>query len=199
MPRAVEQEQKETRDAGLTVADYFRRIETGKLDSADRVELWNGQIVNKMSKNPPHQAALTKLMRSLFRLVPEGWFPTQESPVSIGDNKVPEPDAMVLRGDVNDFSQHPPAGKDAALIIEVSASSLGRDLGAKKTAYAAEGVPYYWVVNLTARRVEVHSEPKKRGKQAKYDKILVFKGDDAIPVVLDGVEVGRIVVSEILP
>ena len=197
MPRAVER--KESRETGLTVAEYFRLIDAGEIDSSARVELWDGRIVDKMSKNPPHQATLTKLMRLLFRLVPEGWFPTQESPVSIGGNKAPEPDAMILRGDLNDFSQRPPTGKDVALVVEVAESSLRRDLGAKKDAYAAEGIPYYWVVNLVERRVEVHSEPKTQGKHAKYDKVDFFHADDAVPVVLDGVEVGRIIVGEILP
>ena len=196
MPRASRQHS--VLDPPLTVDEYFRLIEAGEIDEDAPVELWEGRVVEKVSKGPSHQASLTKLMRLLFRLVPEGWFPTQESPLAIGVNKVPEPDAMVVRGRVDDFSRRPPSGKDVALVVEVSASSLERDLGPKQTAYAAEGIPVYWVVNLVDRRIDVHSNPTPRGKVAKYDTVQIFQENDAVPIVLDGVEVGRIVVSDVL-
>ena len=87
MPRAVEQEQKETRDAGLTVADYFRRIETGEIDEDAPVELWDGQIVAKISKNLSHEIALMELLKRLLRIVPAGMHVSTQSPITLGANK----------------------------------------------------------------------------------------------------------------
>jgi hypothetical protein len=47
----------------------------------------------------------------------------------------------------------------APLVIEVAASSQRRDLVVKPRIYAEAGVPRYWVVDLDARGVVVHTEP----------------------------------------
>jgi Uma2 family endonuclease len=47
----------------------------------------------------------------------------------------------------------------AALAIEVSHSSLRRDLFVKPRIYANAGIPRYWVVDLDGRRAVIHSEP----------------------------------------
>ena len=48
----------------------------------------------------------------------------------------------------------------AALAIEVSWSSLRRDLNRKAALYAEAGIGEYWVFDLHARRVVVHRAPR---------------------------------------
>ncbi len=59
--------------------------------------------------------------------------------------------------------------------------------------------PIYWIVNLKRRVVEVHSQPSGQGKQAGYAQIELYQSTDIVPVVLDGQEIGRVAVAELLP
>ncbi|HEX8201635.1 MAG TPA: Uma2 family endonuclease [Isosphaeraceae bacterium] len=180
----------------LTVEQYCRMIEAGVLADAPRVELWEGQLVEKMGKNRPHAIAQAKLNRLLVRLVPDGWYVAVEEPIALGDDKVPEPDLAVVRGTPDDYPHRPPTGRDVALVVEVADTSLKKDLGTMFIAYAGQAIPIYWVVNLGARRIEVYSEP---GAPASFRTTRSFGPDEDVPVVLDGREVGRIAVRDVLP
>jgi Uma2 family endonuclease len=48
-------------------------------------------------------------------------------------------------------------------VIEISESSLTKDLGAKSRIYAAAAVPTYRVIELDADTVHVHSQPQPCG------------------------------------
>ena len=56
----------------------------------------------------------------------------------------------------------------------------------------------YWIVNLVDNQVEVYTDPTPGGYASKavFGRLSSAK---AVPVVIDGVEVGRINVSDILP
>jgi len=82
-----------------------------------------------------------------------------------------------------------------ALLVEVSETTLARDQGKKLAAYAKAGIPVYWIVNLVENQVEVYSSPGPDGYQSRQD----FKPGQDVPVVIEGVEVGRIAVADILP
>lgn len=56
-------------------------------------------------------------------------------------------------------------------------------------------LPIYWIVNLKDRQVEVCTIPGPDGYASRND----FREGHDVPVVIDGVEVGRIAVAEILP
>jgi Uma2 family endonuclease len=74
--------------------------------------------------------------------------------LSLGDSE-PEPDLAIVAAERDD-PYHPAT---AALAIEVSHSSLRRDLHVKPRIYAHAGIPRYWVIDLDGRRAVVHSQP----------------------------------------
>jgi Uma2 family endonuclease len=119
--------------------------------------------------------------------------------VEIDDDSVPEPDLSIVRGASRDYSQRHPKACDVALLIEVSDSSLAEDRGDKLQTYASAGVPVYWIVNLPNRRIEVYTEPNGAATPPHYHKSQFFCPGDEVPIVLDGVEVGRLNVSDVLP
>src|SRR5262245_51366635 len=57
----------------FSVAQYHAMIEAGILTGNDRVELLDGWIIDKMTYNPPHNAAMTRTTRRLSRLLPDQW------------------------------------------------------------------------------------------------------------------------------
>jgi Uma2 family endonuclease len=78
-------------------------------------------------------------------------------------------------------------------VIEVSDTSLAWDRREKLAAYARGGVPSYWIVNLIDRQIEVFSSPESQVYRTRQ---VLGPGDQA-PVVIDGVEVGKITVADL--
>ena len=76
---------------------------------------------------------------------------------------MPEPDVMVVRGDLRQYRERLPRAEDVGLIVEVADATLYRDQEFKTTIYAQAGIPVYWLVNLIDNRIEVYSEPAGSG------------------------------------
>src|SRR5205807_8538091 len=119
----------------LTVEQYEAMFEAGILTEADPVELLEGWLVEKMSKNPPHIVATGLLLDVLPRLLPAGWFLNVQDPIATVDS-LPEPDAALIRGARRDYLARRPTAVDIALLVEVADTSLEQDRGLKKRAYA---------------------------------------------------------------
>ncbi len=160
-----------------------------------RVELINGYLVKKMSKKPPHIWAVGSVLDATTRVLPSGWSTRKEDPVRIPEFDEPEPDVAIVRGSRDDYRGRIPGPEDVALLVEVADTSLPMDQGQKRFAYARGRIPVYWIVNLNDRQVEVYSAPADDG----YGSVEVFRPGDAVPVVIAGVEAGRIKVSDLLP
>src|SRR5690349_7585837 len=88
----------------FTVAEYHRMAEAGVFGPEPRVELLEGVIVEKTTKNPPHNLASDLIDDYLRRLVPAGYFLSVATSVTINErDSEPEPDAMILRGRLRDY------------------------------------------------------------------------------------------------
>jgi Uma2 family endonuclease len=169
-------------------------IAAGILTSDDPIELLAGLLVPKMPKNPPHRA-VTRLTRcALESIIPSGWQVDTQDPITLADSE-PEPDVSVVRGQTRDYLKRHPGPSEIGLVVEVADSSLDRDRGLKLAIYARAGVPVYWIVNLVDRRIEVYSRPSAAAYADRRD----FSQGDEIPVALDGQEIGRIRVADLLP
>jgi Uma2 family endonuclease len=176
----------------MTVEEYER---IGAMLDDDRVELIDGYLVKKMSKNPPHIWSVKSVLKILDRMLPPGWTWRKEEPVRIPDFDEPEPDIAIVRGPDDDYKVRIPGPEDAALAIEASETTLDRDQSPKLSAYAKGGIPVYWIVNLVDNQVEVYFDPSPAGYKSRQD----FKPGQDVPVVIGGVAVGRIAVATILP
>lgn len=179
----------------ITIEFYGRMIAAGVFHGSDRTYLWKGRLAAKMTKYRPHCIATKNTYDGLMALRLAGCSVEQESPMAFRfQASVPEPDVKVVRGRSEDYSRGFVTTADVPLVVEVSESTL--DVDRKKAlAYAAEGVPVYWLVNLPGRRVEVFTEPA----EGAYTRCTPFAEDQEVPVVLDGREAGRLRVRAILP
>jgi Uma2 family endonuclease len=178
----------------INVCEYDRIVAAGALDD-ERLELIDGYMVKKMPKNPPHTWSTKVLVKALERLLIPGWTWRIEQPVRIPQYNEPEPDIAIVRGSDDDYKHRTPDPTDVALLVEVSESTLDRDQGEKLLAYAKGNIPVYWIVNLVDGQVEVYTGPGTGGYRSRQ----VFNPGEAIAVVIDGHEVGRIAVADILP
>ena len=181
----------------LTVEQYEQMGDAGILTEDDRVELIAGYLVRKMTKNEPHSAGCTLTREAISGLIPAGWHLRHRGPVRIPERDEPEPDLAVIRGSARDYVRlkRPPEPSEVALVIEVAGSSLQRDRTEKLRAYAHGVIATYWIVNLVDRQVEVHTQPEND----RYVQVTPFKPGQEISVVIDGQEVGRVAVADLLP
>jgi Uma2 family endonuclease len=169
-------------------------VSSGVFTKRDRLHLIDGILVAKMTKKPPHVIACEKTHDALQRTVGAGWRVMVEAPVQLSEHSEPEPDLALARGTADDYPEHHPGPADVALIVEVGDSSLREDRQLVRV-YGAAGVTAYWIVNLVDRWVEVYTGPRPDG----YSVCSVSVPGQAVPLVLDGAEVGRIPVDDMLP
>jgi Uma2 family endonuclease len=181
----------------LTVWQYERLVAVGILAEDEPVELLNGLLVWKMAKGPAYTAACVETRDALLPLMPPGWHLQTEAAVRIPDYDEPEPDLSVVRGTARDYVRlnRPPEPAETALVIEVSQTTLTKDREEKQPACARGGIPVYWIINLVDRQVEVYTNPGLGGYQSRQD----FAPGQDVPVQINGVEVGRVAVTNLLP
>src|SRR5438105_375263 len=122
----------------MTVDEYER---IGELLNDPRVELIDGYLVKKMSKNPEHEWTTKKVHKALDARLPPGWTSQKEAPVRIPAYDEPEPDVSIVRGTDDDYKHRLAEPADVALVVEVSESTLLQDRGPKLSAYAKDGIP----------------------------------------------------------
>jgi Uma2 family endonuclease len=178
----------------ISVDEYERMVEAGVFDDS-RIELVQGLLVRKAVKKPPHVVATRALRQRLERIVPPGWHLSNEDPVRIPPDSEPEPNLALIAGVPEDYTTRHPEPAEVALLAEVAETTLEYDRGDKLLAYASAAIPVYWIVNLVDSQVEVYTQPGLSGYQTRR---VYLPGQD-IPVVVAGVECGRIAVSDILP
>ena len=183
----------------LSVQQYQARAREGILASGAPVELIEGLLVSKMTIHPPHDYATQTLRELLVAMAPAGWFVNSQSPLTTPDS-APEPDVSMVRGQRRAYAaagRHP-SPEDLGLVVEVADSSLAVDRGAKRRVYARANAACYWIVNLVDRRIEVYTDPSGPGDDPAYRQQHDYPAGTEVPVLLDGREVGRVRVNDLL-
>jgi Uma2 family endonuclease len=182
----------------MTLEQYHSMVDSGSLGPRDGVELIDGLLVRKMPKNEAHRRAAARLNRVLFRLLPPGWFHQMQDPITLSASE-PEPDAAVIRGEIGDRGYRHPGVELVGLVVEIAESSAAYDGGAKLALYAREGIRQYWIVDVGQRTVRVLGSPRPEGVYGGvYGEDRTYSAAEVVPVVLDGLGVGEVSVSEIV-
>ena len=139
-----------------TVDEYYKIYEAGLLDG-QRVELIDGEILLMSPMAAPHAICVMKTQYALIDALPRRLIVRVQLPLRMFSRTEPEPDLAIIEREVAfDLSQNP---STAALVIEVSDSTLQADQTTKMSLYAAANIPEYWILNLQNRRLEVHRQP----------------------------------------
>lgn len=143
----------------------------------ERYELVEGQIIQKMSKNPPHGRAMTRLLLWLTRTLGELVIADTSIDVSPGDipTSRPEPDLIVLTHSIDEVSTKISAA-EIRMVVEISDSTLAFDSRTKASLYARAEIPEYWVVDINARRIIIHREPS----EGRYRSLVAYAEDELV-------------------
>lgn len=135
--------------------EFNRMVEAGVFPRDERIELLRGVLVSTSPPTPPEAYVLRQLSQRLWGACAEEAQVSVRLPFAALPDTQPLPDlALIHPGDY--LEDHPGT---AHLAVEVTNSSLERDRVTKRAIYAECGVPEYWIVNLIAGTVEVHTNP----------------------------------------
>jgi Uma2 family endonuclease len=182
----------------LSVERYHALIRAGILTEDDKVELLEGELVKRRRKTPPHRFATSMARHLLDEFLIEGWFVESHGAMTTFDSE-PEPDVMVIRGDIRHYPDRHPSPDEVPLVVEVADATLRRDRDRKKRVYARAAVAVYWIVNLVDRQVEVYTDPTGPAEKPDYRQRADYAPGAAVPVVIAGREVARLAVADLLP
>jgi Uma2 family endonuclease len=159
-----------------TREEYHRAFDEGVLRQNERLELVDGQILEKMTQHPPHAVAVRRISREFEARFGQDHDVRAQLPVALSDRSEPEPDIVIVPGGPDDYlSGHPSPGQ-IELLVEVSDASLERDRRYKIPLYAKMGVREVWIVDIEGRRVEAHREPSEKG----YRRVLTLMDTESL-------------------
>jgi Uma2 family endonuclease len=153
-------------------------------------ELIDGSLVFGSPQTLFHSRAVSFFEWQLQSLAPAEFEVIREFTIDIDRQNRPEPDVIVVSGDVVEDSEQTRFPAEAVLLaIEVvSADSVSRDRETKPLKYARAKIPHYWRVENEKGRAAVHAfelEPTTRA----YASVGIFrermKLEAPFPVDLD--------------
>jgi Uma2 family endonuclease len=150
-------------------------VEAGILRPDEPVELLEGRLVLVTPQGPSHASLVGTLAERLRGAYSAGWAVREEKPLELPDS-LPEPDVAVVRGSQRDYAERHPDGRDTVLVVEVAVTSQVIDRE-KARLYARAGVPVLWLLDIPARRLEVHTDPQPDGR---YRSVEVLGDDDEV-------------------
>ena len=138
--------------------EYHRMTEAGILDSDERVELLEGQIITMAAKNPPHSATNLCAADYLRNLLAGKVLIRIQDPIDLNPYSEPEPDIAVVQIDARRYIDRHPTPAEIFLLVEIADTTLERDRKEKATAYAKAGIADYWILNVKTQQVHVFRE-----------------------------------------
>ncbi|PJB63972.1 MAG: hypothetical protein CO095_15410 [Armatimonadetes bacterium CG_4_9_14_3_um_filter_58_7] len=160
--------------------EYYRMASAGLFDGK-RVELIEGEVLEMSPIKSLHTTGVGLASKVVEAVFGEGYYVRVQQPIDLGGASEPEPDVVVVSGDVRDYRDAHPT--TALLIVEVAESSLDFDRTEKARLYARAGIPEYWIENLLDDQLEVRRDPVPDPSQPfgfGYQSVTVLIRDDRV-------------------
>jgi Uma2 family endonuclease len=151
--------------AKWSIQEYHQMIESGLLDNR-QVELISGEIIEMSPEGALHSSFCGEIGEYLRRILGDQAKIREAHPITLPDSSEPEPDIAIVRNLSTLYRDRHPYPEDIFWLIEVSDSTLTKDLGIKKDLYASVGIEEYWVINLQESVLVVFNNLTSAGYQA---------------------------------
>jgi Uma2 family endonuclease len=166
----------------ITRERYHQMDELGWFQGRN-VELIDGVIFEHMSPiSDTHAGVIGYLSETLRDLIDPKFTMRVQLPLSVSETSEPEPDIAFVLGSSRDYLRQNPV--TAALVIEVSVSSLQADR-LKSKVYAKAGVVDYWIVNLTDQVIDQYSDSGiDSSGETVYQSLTTFNRSDSITLII---------------
>ena len=141
--------------ARFTTQEFLRMCDAGAFEDW-KVELVDGELERMQYPHNNHAMRQAQIVIRLGQVIGEEVV-RGEVGINLGNDTLLSCDAAVLRQAVVGNQRLQP--DDLLLVIEISETTLSRDLGMKRRKYAEADIPFYWVIDGTRSVVHVHAEP----------------------------------------
>jgi Uma2 family endonuclease len=146
----------------FTVEEYHLLADVGVLRPEERIELIDGAIVEMSPIGQDHWGRHMLVVKYLIRTLGDHAGVAGQSSLPLGIRDEPQPDIAILSP--RDYrSEPPPSPAEIYAAIELSDSSLKKDLGPKLKLYARHRIADYVVVDLRGGVLLHHREPHDLG------------------------------------
>jgi Uma2 family endonuclease len=158
----------------ITVDEYYEMARVGLIDPDARVELIEGEIVPMAPIGTPHGFVVDELNARFSAVAHDRARVRVQGALRLSNRTELQPDLSLLKLPSAQYREKQASASDALLVIEVSDTTLRKDLHVKVPLYARHGVPEVWIIDLEKecvrfyrslvhgqyRAVSVTSEPK---------------------------------------
>ena len=144
----------------MTVEEYYAQARIGLIDPDARVELIEGEVVDMAPIGNWHGYAVDLLAARLFALADDKAIVRVQGALRLSNITEVQPDITLLRMRKDRYRDSQPCGPDALLVIEVSDTTLYKDMHVKTPLYSRHGVPEVWIVDLQNNRIRFHHAPE---------------------------------------
>ena len=144
--------------AKWSVDDYHRMVEADILRDR-RVELLAGDIVEMSPETPSHYNTAKRGASYLAQMLDGGADVRFNGPITL-TNSEPEPDITIVRLPESAYDNRHPGPDDIFWIVEVSKTSLKKDLDTRAVIYVNAKLPEYWVLDLFTKQLIVMRDPQ---------------------------------------
>ena len=159
----------------LTVEEFLLLDREGAFGDRE-TELIGGEVWYRSPKHRPHARIAGELyyrIRQALEKSGSGLSLLSDISVHLSDHDVPEPDIAIT--DAPDGDGILPL-ESVKLLVEVSDSTLAKDLKLKTQLYALAGVPEYWVADVNGKLIHQMWAPEgsayREKRQAKIGEAL---------------------------
>jgi Uma2 family endonuclease len=137
--------------------EYDRLVSAGMFHPEERLELIEGEILQRSPQGSAHATAVTLVENALRKVFSTNYVMRVQMPLALESDSEPEPDIAIVVGSPRDYrTEHP---HTAELIVEVADTTLSYDRERKMKIYAYSGIPEYWILNLLDRQLEIYRQP----------------------------------------
>ena len=140
--------------------EYYRMWEIGLFASETRVELIEGEIIDRAPIGSPHCGTVGWLNEVLCATLRGHAMVRAQGPIKLSDFSHPQPDIALLERRKDFYRGAHPGPPETFLIIEVSESSLRMDQMVKVPLYAHFEIPELWIVDLVHERLHMYRAPR---------------------------------------
>ena len=143
--------------ARFTADEFIGMVATGAFDGM-KVELLDGELERMTPPMSEHSRLQVNVVGEFYKLrLVDPLRIFGEIGIRLDDRTVVAADAAIAKP--RDQADRMWEADEVVLAVEVASTTLPRDLGAKRAAYARAGVPHYWVIDAGGRLVHRFAEP----------------------------------------
>jgi Uma2 family endonuclease len=156
-----------------------KALESTGLWNNEKLELIEGDLIDRMGKNLPHVDTMMLVLEWLIGVFGIRYIaPEATVDVAPEDNPTsePEPDLAVLAQPRSAYLGENPKPADIRLLVEISDTTLTFDRKVKAGLYARARISEYWVVDLVGRQIIVHRDPR----DGAYSDVVSYSAGESI-------------------